>query len=72
MSNGLFDDDLKNIMNSVNHVGVERKIRALPEIIFALGIEQFKADESESNAPAKPHNSMREVAQIRKSLKKKM
>lgn len=38
----MFDDDLENILNSALHAGVERKIRALPEIIF--GAEESKSE----------------------------
>ena len=66
-----FNDDLENILNSALHGGVERKIRALPEIIFALGMERFGAVESKSksNAPAKPNRRQREGAQIRRELR---
>lgn len=66
-----FDDDLENILNSALHGDVERKVRALPEIIFGLGIERFGGDESKSksNAPAKPNRRQRKVAQIRRELR---
>lgn len=66
-----FYDDLENILNSALHGGVERKIRALPEIIFALGMERFGAEESKSksNVPAKPNRRQREVAQKRRELR---
>lgn len=60
----MFDDDLENILNSALHAGVERKIRALPEIIF--GAEESK---SKSNVPANPNRSQREVAQIIRELR---
>lgn len=60
----MFDVDLENILNSALHAGVERKIRALPEIIF--GAEESK---SKSNVPAKPNRRQREVAQIIRELR---
>lgn len=65
-----FNDDLENILNSAIHGDVKRKIRALPEIIFGLGIERFGAEESKSKskAPAKPNRRQREVAKIRRDL----
>lgn len=66
-----FDDDLENILNSALHGGVERKVRALPEIIFGLGIKRFGAEElkSKSNAPAKPNRRQMKVTQIRRELR---
>lgn len=66
-----FNDDLENILNSALHGDVDRKIRALPDIIFGLGIERFGSEESisKSNAPAKPNKRQSEVAQIRTELR---
>lgn len=63
-----FYDDLENILISALHAYVERKIRVLPESIFALRIKQFGAEESKlkSNAPVKPNRIQGEVAKIRR------
>lgn len=50
---------------------MERKIGALPEIIFTLGMKRLGAEESKSKskAPGKPTRRQREVAQIRRELR---